>query len=98
VPTVADDIFFVQPEPPAPQVLADSSEPAFRMAGDVLPDGVARDQIVRMNLGWKAQWDRAFLLDVIEHLSDDARAMRQAAQANGLATHGHAGTRPSAWR
>ncbi len=51
------------------------------MAGDVLPAGVARYQIDLMNLGWEAQWDCAFLLDVIEHLPDDAQAMRQAARA-----------------
>ncbi len=65
----------------SPLALADSSETALRMAGDALPTGVARYQIDLMNLGWEAQWDCAFLLDVIEHLPDDVQAMRQAAQA-----------------
>ena len=65
----------------SPLALADSSETALHMAGDALPSGVTRYQIDLMNLGWEAQWDCAFLLDVIEHLPDDVSAMRQAAQA-----------------
>ena len=61
--------------------LADSSEMALNMSGIVLPDDVARYQIDLMNLGWHEQWDNAFLLDVIEHLPDDVRGVRQAAQA-----------------
>jgi SAM-dependent methyltransferase len=61
--------------------LADSSETALRLAGDVLPAGVARYQIDLMNLGWDAQWDCAFLLDVIEHLPDDTQSIREAAKA-----------------
>ena len=61
--------------------LADSSLTALRMAGGVLPENVQRYQIDLMNLGWQEQWDVAFLLDVIEHLPDDAGAMRQAAAA-----------------
>lgn len=61
--------------------LADSSETALRMAGDVLPADTERYHIDLMNLGWDSQWDCAFLLDVIEHLPEDAEAMRQAAQA-----------------
>jgi SAM-dependent methyltransferase len=65
----------------SPLALADSSETALRLAGDVLPADVARYQIDLMNLGWDAQWDCAFMLDVIEHLPDDARAVREAAKA-----------------
>lgn len=61
--------------------LADSSLTALRMAGGVLPENVQRYQIDLMNLGWQEQWDVAFLLDVIEHLPDDAGAMRQATAA-----------------
>lgn len=61
--------------------LADSSEIALRMAGNVLPHSVERYQIDLMHLGWNDQWDCAFLLDVIEHLPDDVEAIRQAAQA-----------------
>lgn len=65
----------------SPLALADSSEAALHMASDVLPANIKRYQIDLMNLGWEAQWDCAFLLDVIEHLPDDVDAMRQAAQA-----------------
>lgn len=61
--------------------LADSSRTALQMAGTVLPAGVERYQIDLMNLGWRDRWDTAFLLDVIEHLPDDARAMAEAAGA-----------------
>ena len=61
--------------------LADSSEVALAAAGTVLPSSVARYQIDLMNLGWKDQWDSAFLLDVIEHLPDDAGALAQVHQA-----------------
>ncbi|MDB3923285.1 methyltransferase domain-containing protein [Luminiphilus sp.] len=60
--------------------LADSSDRALHMASAVLPGGVARYQIDLMSLGWEAQCDVAFLLDVIEHLPDDVQVMRQAAQ------------------
>lgn len=59
--------------------LADSSERALHMAAGVLPADVARYHIDLMNLGWEGQWDCAFLLDVIEHLPDDVRAVQQAA-------------------
>lgn len=61
--------------------LADSSLVALRAAATVLPPQVSRYQIDLMNLQWKAQWDVAFLLDVIEHLPDDAGALRQARDA-----------------
>lgn len=61
--------------------LADSSLTALSMAGGILPESVQRYQIDLMNLGWQEQWDVAFLLDVIEHLPDDAEAVRQAAAA-----------------
>jgi len=61
--------------------LADSSEIALQMASRVLGSRVHRYQIDLMNLGWVARWDAAFLLDVIEHLPDDAGAVSQAAQA-----------------
>lgn len=61
--------------------LADSSETALNMAGDALPTGVARYQVDLMNLGWSAEWDCAFMLDVIEHLPDDVQAVREAKRA-----------------
>jgi 2-polyprenyl-3-methyl-5-hydroxy-6-metoxy-1,4-benzoquinol methylase len=51
------------------------------MAGAVLPAGMERYQIDLMNLGWRERWDVAFLLDIIEHLRDDAGALREAARA-----------------
>lgn len=62
-------------------VLADSSEMALQMAGDVLPQLVDRYQIDLMDLGWHNQWDCAFLLDVIEHIPDDVKALREASLA-----------------
>lgn len=61
--------------------LADSLLTALRMAGGVLPKNAQRYQIDLMNLGWQEQWDVALFLDVIEHLTGDAGAMRQAAVA-----------------
>lgn len=64
-----------------PVALADSSPVALRMAGAVLPESAQRFQIDLMDLGWVDQWDCVFLLDVIEHLQDDVRALREARQA-----------------
>lgn len=64
-----------------PLALADSSRVALQMAGGSLPEGVARFQVDLMNLGWTEHWDIAFLLDVIEHLPDDLRALREAGRA-----------------
>lgn len=64
-----------------PLALADSSRVALRMAGPVLPADVQRYQVDLMNLGWRECWDAAFLLDVIEHLPDDLRALREASRA-----------------
>jgi SAM-dependent methyltransferase len=61
--------------------LADSSQVALTMAGKILPSGVDRYQIDLMNLGWEDEWDIAFMLDLIEHIPDDIRAVRQAAKA-----------------
>ncbi len=51
------------------------------MAGNILPSCVDRYQIDLMNLGWKDEWDIAFMLDVIEHIPDDIRTVRQATTA-----------------
>jgi hypothetical protein len=45
------------------------------MAAGVLPPDVARYQVNLLSLGWTNRWDAAFLLDVIEHLPDDAAAL-----------------------
>jgi SAM-dependent methyltransferase len=62
-------------------VLSDSSQVALTMAGQILPPGVDRYQIDLMSLGWKDEWDIAFMLDVIEHIPDDIRAVSQATKA-----------------
>lgn len=62
-------------------VTADFSETALSMAENILPAGVDRYQIDLMNLGWENEWDIAFMLDVIEHLADDVRAVSQAAES-----------------
>jgi 2-polyprenyl-3-methyl-5-hydroxy-6-metoxy-1,4-benzoquinol methylase len=61
--------------------LADSSTVALSMAGEILPPGVDRYQIDLMNLDSEKEWNIAFMLDVIEHIPDDIRAVRQAAKA-----------------
>jgi len=61
--------------------LADSSLIALERAGGILPTSIERYQIDLMNLGWKNQWDVAFLLDVLEHIPDDVTALQQAAKA-----------------
>jgi SAM-dependent methyltransferase len=61
--------------------LADSSPIALAFAKDVLPLNSERYQIDLMNLQMENEWDVAFLLDVIEHLPDDKRAMQEAKNA-----------------
>jgi SAM-dependent methyltransferase len=61
--------------------LADSSMIALSHAKNVLPPRVHRYQIDLMNLYMHEEWDVAFLLDVIEHLPDDQRALEQAKEA-----------------
>jgi SAM-dependent methyltransferase len=56
---------------------ADSSARALELAGPVVGGEVQRFQIDLMNLGWTNRWDVVFLLDVLEHLDDDARALEQ---------------------
>jgi SAM-dependent methyltransferase len=57
--------------------LGDSSEVALRMAANWLTPETRRYRVDLMNLGWNAQWDAAFLLDVLEHLPDDEAALRE---------------------
>jgi len=61
--------------------LADSSLQALKYAEDVLPPSAQRYQIDLMDLRMHEEWDVAFLLDVIEHLNDDQRALEQAKDA-----------------
>ena len=55
--------------------LADSSLVALRNGQEVLPDKIDLYQIDIMRLGWSERWDIAFLLDVLEHIPDDTRAL-----------------------
>lgn len=64
-----------------PLALGDSSSVALGAASAVLPPDVQRYQIDLMNLHWRNQWGVAFLLDVLEHLPDDAAALREASAA-----------------
>lgn len=61
--------------------LSDSSLLALSYAEAVLPHNAQRYQIDLMNLHMQEQWNAAFLLDVIEHLPDDLRALEQAKEA-----------------
>jgi SAM-dependent methyltransferase len=55
--------------------LADSSETALGEAAHFLPAHVTAHQVDLLNLPWRDRWDVAFLLDVLEHIPDDARAL-----------------------
>lgn len=61
--------------------LADSSLVALEHSEAVLPPNTHRYHIDLMNLHMHDEWDVAFLLDVIEHLPDDQRALEQAKEA-----------------
>lgn len=60
-------------------VLADSSPRALEIASGVLPPATEKIRVDLMDLQMEGGWHVAFLLDVIEHLPDDAEALRQAA-------------------
>jgi SAM-dependent methyltransferase len=57
--------------------LADSSDEALSMAAACLPAEVDRRQVDLMNLPWSRRWNMAFLLDVLEHLPDEADVLGQ---------------------
>ena len=69
------------PVPVAEMALADSSASALEMAATVLPARVERHQVDLLQLPWRNRWDVVFLLDVLEHIPEDERAMREIAQA-----------------
>lgn len=67
--------------------LADSSLRALMSARAVVGPTVQLYQADIMDLGWQERWDVVTVLDVLEHLPDDAGALRQVAQAltpNGI--------------
>jgi SAM-dependent methyltransferase len=63
--------------------LADSSPRALTMAGQVVGPDVSRQQVDLLQLPWgdAGRWDVAFLLDVLEHLPQDAAALAQIRQS-----------------
>ncbi|MBF0294235.1 MAG: class I SAM-dependent methyltransferase [Magnetococcales bacterium] len=61
--------------------LADSSLQALTMAGEVLSPTTERYHVDLMNLCMHDQWDAAFLLDVLEHVHEDAHVLRQIKEA-----------------
>jgi SAM-dependent methyltransferase len=70
--------------------LADSSARALAMAEGVVGPKVARQQIDLRQLPWgdQGRWDVAFLLDVLEHIPEDAAVLEQvrgALKPGGLA-------------
>jgi 2-polyprenyl-3-methyl-5-hydroxy-6-metoxy-1,4-benzoquinol methylase len=61
--------------------LADSSATALSLASDAVPPSSRRYQVDLLNLQWSERWDVAFLLDVLEHIDDDAAVLRQIHEA-----------------
>lgn len=57
--------------------LADSSRRALRMAAAVVGRNVDRYQIDLTSLHWRDRWDAAFLLDVLEHIPEDAHVLSE---------------------
>lgn len=57
--------------------LGDSSLDALKLAEPVVGGFARRYQVDLLDLPWEQEWDVVFLLDVLEHLPDDALAVRQ---------------------
>lgn len=57
--------------------LADSSRRALQLATPVVGPHVDRYQIDLKLLHWRDRWDAAFLLDVLEHIPEDAQVMHE---------------------
>lgn len=57
--------------------LADSSLTALEFARQCLPLNVRRYQIDLLALEWQNRWDLIFLLDVLEHIPDQRKALRE---------------------
>jgi 2-polyprenyl-3-methyl-5-hydroxy-6-metoxy-1,4-benzoquinol methylase len=67
--------------PGAELALGDSSLQALRFAKEVVSARVSLFQIDLLSLGWDARWDVAFMLDVLEHVPNDAAALAQVRSA-----------------
>ena len=61
--------------------LADSSLKALELAMQVVGPHVRRYQVDLLDLKWHDRWDVAFMLDVLEHIPDHGRALRQICQS-----------------
>lgn len=61
--------------------LADSSLTALKMASHSLPPGASRYQVDLLDLPWEGRWNVAFLLDVLEHIPDHERVLREVHRA-----------------
>jgi SAM-dependent methyltransferase len=61
--------------------LADSSLLALQFAREFLPGSVRSYQIDLLKLGWEERWDVAFLLDVLEHIPEDGKALQEIGKA-----------------
>lgn len=70
-----------QPDAFAELALADSSLHALEYAREIVPPDTPRYQCDLLQLGWTDRWDVAFLLDVLEHIPDDAAALRSIRQS-----------------
>jgi len=61
--------------------IGDSSVRALAFARTDLPAHVKLYHLDCLNLGWQSRWDVVFLLDVLEHLPDDRKAICEAGRA-----------------
>lgn len=61
--------------------IADSSLRALELARATVGPRVARYHVDLRRLEWSNRWDVVFLLDVLEHISDDRLVMREVARA-----------------
>jgi len=57
--------------------LGDSSFRALSLAGPVVSKFAKRYQVDLLDLPWRERWDVVFLLDVLEHIPDHERVLRQ---------------------
>ena len=57
--------------------LGDSSLQALKLSAPVVGSFAKRYQIDLLDLKWKNRWDVVFLLDVLEHIEDDAKVIEQ---------------------
>jgi 2-polyprenyl-3-methyl-5-hydroxy-6-metoxy-1,4-benzoquinol methylase len=57
--------------------LADLSLHALELANRAVGNDVDRYQVDLLHIPWKNRWDVAFLLDVLEHFTDDAAVLRE---------------------